>query len=254
VKVQVITLFPGILQGALSESILGAAQDKGLFSAELVQLRGFCRDKHRQADDQPYGGGGGMVLKPEPVFEAVAACRAKDPAARVIYLSPQGPALSQAKVLELAALPGLILLCGHYEGVDQRALDALVDEELSIGDYVLTGGELAAAVVIDAVARQVPGVLGNQASAQADSFADGLLDFPHYTRPASFEGREVPAVLLGGDHAAVARWRRQQSLLATARKRPDLLDGAELSLQDIRLLEELGIPWKSKAGRPAKPK
>jgi len=194
------------------------------------------------------------VLKPEPVFEALAACKAKDPAARVIYLSPQGPALSHAKVLELAALPGLILLCGHYEGVDQRALDALVDEELSIGDYVLTGGELAAAVLIDAVARQLPGVLGNQASAQADSFADGLLDFPHYTRPASFEGREVPAVLLGGDHAAVARWRRQQALLATHAKRPDLLQRAALGPEDIRLLEELGISCKSKAGRPAKPK
>jgi tRNA (guanine37-N1)-methyltransferase len=253
-KAQVITLFPGILQGALSESILGAAQERGLFSAELVQLRDFCHDKHHQADDQPYGGGGGMVFKPEPVFAAVAACKAKDPLARVIYLSPQGPPLNQAKVLELAALPGLILLCGHYEGVDQRALDAVVDEELSIGDYVLTGGELAAAVVIDAVARQVPGVLGNQASAQADSFADGLLDFPHYTRPASYAGREVPAVLLGGDHAEVARWRRQQALRATYLKRPDLLAETQLSVEDIRLLEELGFTWKSKAGRPAKPK
>jgi tRNA (guanine37-N1)-methyltransferase len=172
----------------------------------------------------------------------------------VIYLSPQGPTLTHAKVLQLASQPGLILLCGHYEGIDQRALDGWVDEELSIGDYVLTGGELAAAVVIDAVARQIPGVLGNEASAQADSFWDGILDFPHYTRPADLQGREVPAVLLSGDHAAVARWRRQQALKATCAKRPDLLDGAALSAEDLRLLDELGIRRTSKAEKPAKPK
>ncbi len=237
-KFRVITLFPEMIEAVLSASVIGRARERGVFSLEAVQLRDYCQDKHRQADDAPFGGGGGMVMKAEPVLKALRA--AKEGGLRAIYLSPQGRPLTHAKVMELAKLEGLVLLCGHYEGVDQRALDSGVDEELSIGDYVLTGGELAACVLIDAVARQLPGALGDESSASNDSFYGGLLDFPHYTRPASLPEGEVPAVLLSGDHQAVAKWRRQQALLATRNKRPDLLERAALSNEDMEFLKHSG--------------
>jgi tRNA (guanine37-N1)-methyltransferase len=190
-------------------------------------------------DDAPFGGGAGMVMKPEPIFAAVEALKAESPGASVVLLSPQGRVWNQALVREYGARPGLILLCGRYEGVDERVREALVDEEVSIGDYVLTGGEVAAMVVVETLAREVPGVVGQAASVEQDSFYAGLLDHPHYTRPADFRGREVPEVLLSGDHAAIVRWRRREALRQTLRKRPDLLERAELSAGDRRLLEEL---------------
>lgn len=224
-KVQVVTLFPGMLEAPLSASMTGLAREKGLLDLSLVDLRRYCADKHQTADDTPYGGGGGMVLKAEPVALALKACKEADPGAKVIYLSPQGRRLDHALVMELASRPGLILLCGRYEGVDQRVLDKFVDEEVSLGDFVLSGGELAAAALVEAVTRQLPGVLGNDKSAPADSFYDGLLDFPHYTKPAEWEGMKVPEVLLSGDHAKIAQWRKQEALKATRLKRPDLLNG-----------------------------
>lgn len=241
-RVQVITLFPGILEGALSESIVGLARQKGLLDLQLVDLRNFCLGKHRTADDAPYGGGGGMVLKPEPVVAAVEECKRRAPGSRVVYLSPQGRRFDHTRALGFAQEKDLILLCGHYEGVDQRALDLCVDEELSIGDYVLTGGELAACVVVDAVSRLLPGVLGHEDSAKNDSFYNGLLDFPHFTRPSLYAGREIPGVLISGDHKEIRRWRRLQSLKLTLEKRPDLLGSADLSSEDRLYLTKLG--WK----------
>jgi tRNA (guanine37-N1)-methyltransferase len=241
-KVQVITLFPGMLEAPLAASMVGIARERGALDLRLVQLRDFCMDKHHTADDTPYGGGGGMVLKAEPIGKAVMACKAADPDAKVIYLSPQGKRLDHAVAARLAASPGLILLCGRYEGADQRALDRWVDEEISLGDFVLSGGELPAACLVEAVARLLPGVLGNEGSAPADSFFDGLLDFPHYTKPAEVEGRKVPEVLLSGDHARIAAWRREEALKATFFKRPDLLEKVGLSARDRQVLEGLG--WK----------
>jgi tRNA (guanine37-N1)-methyltransferase len=237
----VLTLFPEVIEGALGSSITAQARKKGLLDWQAVQLRQYCPDKHQTIDDRPFGGGGGMVMKAQPVVDALRAAKQALPGARSIYLSPQGRRLDQAKVKELAGHNGLILLCGHYEGLDERAL-AEVDEELSLGDYVLSGGELAACVVVDAVARLLPGVLGNEDSAPNDSFEQGLLEHPHYTRPAQGELGEVPAVLQSGDHAAIARWRREQSLANTLKKRPDLLEKAALDKQDRQFLKDLG--WK----------
>jgi tRNA (guanine37-N1)-methyltransferase len=237
-KFSVITLFPRLVELPLAESMVAKAQAAGLVKIEIKDLRDFCEGKHRVADDAPFGGGGGMVLKAEPLIRAVQALKQADPAAKVIYLGPQGTKLDQAKVMDCASEKSFILICGHYEGVDQRALDAVVDEEISIGDYVLTGGELAACVLIDAVTRQLPGVLGDENSAKNDSFYNGLLDYPHYTRPASLPEGEVPAVLLGGDHEATARWRREQSLLATLKRRPDLLETAPLTDKDREFLKQ----------------
>jgi tRNA (guanine37-N1)-methyltransferase len=251
-KIQVITLFPDMLSGPLEASVLGKARQRGCFELDLIDLRKYCTDRHRTADDTPYGGGGGMVMKAEPVCMAVEDCRQKNPGARVVYLSPQGRPLDHAKVMTFSQLPGLVLLCGHYEGLDQRAIDACVDEELSIGDYVLTGGELAAAVLIDAVVRQLPNALGNESSAKTDSFCQGLLDFPHYTRPAAFKGQEVPEVLLSGDHGAVALWRRQQALKATFLKRPDLLKAVALDREDLLFLNALGYQERLPEAAPGK--
>ena len=237
----VLTLFPEIIEGALGSSITAQARKKGLLDWQTVQLRDYCPDKHQTIDDKPFGGGGGMVMKAKPLVDALVAAKEALPGAKTIYLSPQGTRLDQAKVKELAAQPGLILLCGHYEGLDERAMQA-VDEEISLGDYVLTGGELGACVLIDAVARLVPGVLGNESSAPNDSFEQGLLEHPHYTRPASSELGEVPAVLLNGNHAAIAKWRREQSLANTFKKRPDLLKTAVLDKDDKKFLKDLG--WK----------
>jgi tRNA (guanine37-N1)-methyltransferase len=238
----VLTLFPGILAGPLKESILKRAQEKGLLSVRLWNIRDFTGDKHRTADDSPYGGEAGMVLKPEPIFKAVEAVKAEYPGEEflTILLSPQGRLFRHEYAEQLAReRRRIILLCGHYEAVDERVKEALVDEELSIGDYVLTGGELAALVVIDAAARLSPGVLGDEESAYRDSFADGLLDHPHYTRPAEFRGMKVPEVLLSGNHAEIARWRRRESLKATLLKRPDLLETADLTDEDRKALAEV---------------
>jgi tRNA (guanine37-N1)-methyltransferase len=219
-RFDILTLFPAICEGALGESILRRARDRGLVGVHTHDLRAWCLGKHRQADDAPFGGGAGMVLKPEPLFAAIGELRA--PGCRVLLMSPQGRRFDQAAARRLAGESHLLLVCGHYEGVDQRVVDALVDEELSIGDYVLTNGALAAAVVVDAVARLLPGVLGDETSAIHESFADGLLEAPQYTRPAEFAGRSVPPVLLGGNHAEIARWRRGQAAERTRRNRPDL--------------------------------
>jgi tRNA (guanine37-N1)-methyltransferase len=239
---EVLTLFPGILAGPLNESILKRGQEKGLLSVRTWNIRDYSEDKHHKADDSPYGGEAGMVLKPEPVFRAVEAVKASVPGGEflTVLLSPQGRLFDHRQAERLSREKRrIILLCGHYEAIDERVKDALVDEELSIGDYVLTGGELAALVVIDAAARLVPGVLGDEESAYRDSFGDGLLDHPHYTRPAEYRGMRVPDVLLSGNHDAIMKWRRRESLRATLRKRPDLLEHAELSEKDRKVLEEL---------------
>ncbi len=220
-KMDVITIFPGMLSGFLGESMIKRAMQAGLVDLNPVDLRDFTHDTHRTTDDRPYGGGPGMVMKPEPIFEAVAAV--KTTAARVILMSPQGRPFSQALARELAQERHLVFICGHYEGVDERVREALVTDEISIGDYVLTNGVLPAAVVIDAVTRLIPGVLGHDQSAQDESFADGLLEYPQYTRPPVYDGRSVPDVLLSGDHGAVETWRRQQARERTRRWRPDLL-------------------------------
>lgn len=242
----VVTLFPESLPGLLNSSILGQAQKKGLFKWEAMDLRDHCPDKHATADDSPFGGGAGMVLKAKPVLDAVAAAKAALPKAKVLHLSPRGRRLTQAYARELAKEEELVLLCSHYEGLDERAL-AAVDEEVSIGDVVLSGGELAACVLIDAVVRLVPGVLGNDASIQEESFEQGLLEYPHYTRPAQATYGDVPEVLLSGNHAAIALWRRQQSLKTTYERRPDLLASAALDKKDIAFLRSLG--WQGKAGQ-----
>jgi tRNA (guanine37-N1)-methyltransferase len=238
----VLTLFPGMLAGPLNESILKRGREKGLLNIAVRNIRDYTEDKHKTADDSPYGGGAGMVLKPGPIFSAVEAIKAEHPDETflTILLSPQGRLFDQQRAEELSEEKRrIILLCGHYEAIDERVIDALVDEELSIGDYVLTGGELAALVVIDAAARLLPGVLGDEESAYRDSFGDGLLDHPHYTRPAEFLGRKVPDVLLAGNHAEIDRWRRREALKATLIKRPDLLDTADLTNEDRKILEEL---------------
>lgn len=223
-SVEVLTLFPRMVAAPLEESILGKARDKGLLRVQVTDVREFADGKHRVTDDVPYGGGAGMVMKPEPLVSAIEAARQRQPGARVILLSPQGVRFDQAKARELAASGSLILICGRYEGVDERVL-GWVDEELSLGDFVLTGGEIAALAVIEAAARLVPGVLGNELSAQDESFSaeGGLLEGPQYTRPPDFRGLKVPDVLLSGDHKRIAQWRREQAVARTRERRPDLL-------------------------------
>ena len=222
-SVEVLTLFPRMIAAPLEESILGKAREKGLLRVQVTDIREFADGKHRVTDDVPYGGGAGMVMKPEPLVAAIEAARQRGPGARVVLLSPQGPRFNQGKAQELAGHGALILVCGRYEGVDERVL-RWVDEELSLGDFVLTGGELAALAVIDAIARLVPGVLGNELSAQSESFSgEGLLEGPQYTRPPEFRGLRVPEVLLSGDHEKIARWRQEQAVARTRERRPDLL-------------------------------
>jgi tRNA (guanine37-N1)-methyltransferase len=244
---EVLTLFPGMLEGPLNESILKRGREKGLLNITVRNIRDYTEDKHKTADDSPYGGGAGMVLKPAPIFKAIEAVKAEHPGEPflTILLSPQGRLFDQQRAEGLSGeTRRMILLCGHYEAIDERVIDALVDEELSIGDYVLTGGELAALVVIDAAARLLPGVLGDEESAYRDSFGDGLLDHPHYTRPAEFLGRKVPDVLLSGNHADIDRWRRREALKATLNKRPDLLATADLTEEDRKILEQLKKEFK----------
>lgn len=219
-RFDILTLFPGICEGPLNESILKRARERGLIEVGLTDIREFCTDKHRQADDYPFGGGAGMVMKPEPVFSAIESVRR--PESRVIFLSPQGKRFEQSDARRLSKESHLILLCGHYEGLDHRVVEALVDEEISIGDYVLTNGAIAAVVVLDAIARLLPGVLGDVLSPVHESFSEGLLEAPQYTRPADFRGLKVPDILLSGNHAAIARWRQQMAIARTRQNRPDL--------------------------------
>ncbi len=238
-RIEVVTLFPPLVESALSAGVVGRAVKAGRIAIGLENPRSHAEDAHRTVDDRPFGGGPGMVLMAEPLARAVAAVRSRLPvAAPVIGLSVEGAPFRQATARRLAELPGFALVAGRYEGIDQRATDALIDEELSIGDYVLSGGELPALVVIDAVARLLPGVLGDEASAAEDSFGDGLLDWPHYTRPEVWDGRPVPPVLLGGNHAAIRRWRSMQALGRTWQRRPDLIAGRALTQDERTLLEE----------------
>ena len=233
----IITIFPELFTSPLSVSLLKKAQDRGVVSCVVHNLRDYAIGKHRSTDDTPYGGGRGMVMKPEPVVAALeGVCQPLSQPWRIL-LSPQGVLLTQAKVAELAARQTLVLVCGRYEGVDER-IRAFVDEEVSVGDYILSGGEIAALVVIDAVARLVPGVVGRKESIQEESFSDGLLEYPQYTRPEAFRGLRVPEVLLSGNHAEIARWRRKQALLRTRQRRPDLLARTTLSADDKRWLTE----------------
>jgi tRNA (guanine37-N1)-methyltransferase len=238
-RIDILTLFPGMFSGPLSESILKRAQEKELLSVHLHNIRDYTSDKHHTTDDTPYGGGGGMVMLVEPLVRAVEDVRGEDQSAPVILLTPQGRVFTQRVAYELAAHERLILICGRYEGVDERVRQLVVTDEISIGDYVLTGGELAAMVIVDAVARLIPGVLGARWGAEEDSHAMGLLEYPHYTRPPVFRGLAVPDVLLSGDHQAVARWRRREAIRRTWQRRPDLLLTADLSEEERWFLGEL---------------
>jgi len=238
VRFDVITLFPELFEIVTGHGVTGRAVKRGLVELALWNPRDHTQDRHRTVDDRPYGGGPGMVMMVPPLRDTLRAVRAAAPASRVVYLSPQGRPLDQAAVMEIAARPGVILLAGRYEGVDQRLIDSEVDEEWSIGDYVLSGGELAAMVVMDAVTRLLPGVLGHELSAEQDSFMAGLLDHPHYTRPEEIDGQRVPAVLLQGDHEAIRRWRLKQALGRTWLERPDLLQDLALTREQQVLLDE----------------
>ncbi len=233
------TILPGLFPPYLNESILQRAQTNGLLRVDVHDIRAYTTDKHHMTDDTPYGGGGGMVMKPEPVFAAVEAVLGEQPDCPIILMTPQGRRFTQSVAQELSELPRVALICGRYEGYDERIREHLVTDELSIGDFVLTGGELPALMVVDAVARLLPGVLGDPDGAADDSFASGLLEYPHYTRPADFRGWLVPEVLLSGNHAEINKWRRQQALLRTWRKRSDLLDEIELTKEDRKFLEKL---------------
>jgi len=238
-RFDVVTIFPEYFTSPLQCSILGRAVEAGQVVVHIHNLRDFATDRHRVVDDYPYGGGGGMVLKPEPLFAACQALSAEPPPPYVVLLSPQGRVFTQEIAAELAQRPRVLLLCGHYEGVDERVREALVDDEISVGDYVLTGGEPAAMVIIDAVTRLLPGVLGDEEAPAKDSFAQGLLEHPHYTRPAEWRGRKVPEVLLSGHHEQIRRWRRKESLRRTQQRRPDLLARATLTEEDHELLAEI---------------
>ena len=244
-RYHVLTLFPEAFAGPVEHSMLGRAARRGLLSVQVTDIRSYTRDAHGTADDYQFGGGHGMVLKPEPIFEATEEALAAYPmtergAVPVVLLSPQGRTLNQQLVLELAAAPGLVLICGHYAGVDERVRSHLATHDVSIGDYVLTGGELAAMVVIDAVSRFTPGVVGSAENVQEDSITSGLLQHPLYTRPAEFRGMDTPEILRSGNHAEIDRWRRQESLRRTLARRPDLLETADLTAADREYLAGLG--------------
>jgi tRNA (guanine37-N1)-methyltransferase len=277
-KFEIVTIFPDFFRGPLDYGIVRRAREAGLIEVALHDLRAFTRDRHRTVDDRPFGGGEGMVLKPEPLFECVESLKAGDRETRaaggaretVVLLSPQGQMFTQAVAQELAGLERVMLICGRYEGVDERVAEALADREISVGDYVLSGGELGAAVIIDTVTRLLPGALGNEASARQESFtaaqelrgvagkesdvpdstcgSGGLLDYPHYTRPAEFRGMAVPEVLMGGNHEQIRKWRRRKALEKTLRNRPDLLKGEALSVADKKVLAELAAE-QEKTGR-----
>lgn len=242
-KIDILTLFPEMFAGPFSSSILKRAQESGLIKINLVNIRDFSTNKHHTVDDTPYGGGAGMVMAPEAIFGAVGdvAKKSEGAPARVVLMCPQGRPFSQAIARDLARERNLVLICGHYEGVDERVRESLVTDEISIGDYVLTGGELPAMVVVDAVTRLIPGVLGESASVEEESFNAGLLEYPQYTRPREYRGQAVPEVLLSGHHEEIRKWRRKQSLLRTLERRPELLDKVELTGEDKEILKKIII-------------
>ena len=242
VKIDIVTIFPKMVDGSLAEGVVGRAIAAGLLDVQVHDLRDFTTDRHRVVDDMPFGGGPGMVLKPEPLFAAVEHIRSERGAPdAVILTSPDGERFSHASASRLSALGHFVVLCGRYEGVDERVRSGLATEALSIGDYVLSGGELPALVIVDAVARLVPGVVGDETSVARDTFVRGLLDYPQYTRPAEFRGMHVPPVLLSGHHGEIERWRRREALTRTLEQRPDLLDSAPLDPADAALLKELRL-------------
>lgn len=238
-RFDILTLFPGLFEYVFSESIIGRAWKKGLLEINAVNIRDYSKNRHGKTDDYPYGGGSGMIMTPQPIYDAyraVAENLGYKP--RVIYMSPQGQVFNHQKALELSRLEGLMILCGHYEGIDERVLEEIVDEEISIGDFVLTGGEIPAMVLIDTVSRLVPGVLSSEEAYSEESHFNGLLEYPQYTRPYEFLGRKVPDILLSGNHKEVAEWRKAMSLLNTARKRPDLFERYNVTKKDRELMEK----------------
>lgn len=241
IRFEVLSIFPEMLNSPLQFSLLKKAQEKGLIEIGLHNIRDWAEDKHRMTDDAPYGGGCGMVMKIEPIEKAVEAVRRADVKSLVVLMTPQGETFDQKIAMELAGEQQLIMICGRYEGVDERIREHLVDREISIGDYILTGGELSTLVVIDAVARLIPGVLGNDESALSESFSHGLLEYPQYTRPAEYKGLRVPDVLVSGNHAQIERWQRFEALKRTWQRRPDLLDKTDLSEEDKKNLEKIKL-------------
>ena len=235
----VLTLFPEMIQQTLSHSIMGRAQKEGHISVEAINIRDYTLNKQKHVDDYPYGGGSGMVMQAQPIYDAYQSIAEKAKGARVVYMTPQGRPFTQRIAEELSKEENLVFLCGHYEGIDERIIEEIVTDEISLGDFVLTGGELAAITIIDAVSRLVPGVLGKEDSFADESFSDGLLEYPQYTRPPVFHGKEVPEILLSGHHANIAKWRREQSLIRTVKKRPDLLEAAELTAKERQFVERL---------------
>ena len=235
----VLTLFPEMIQQTLSHSIMGRAQKEGHISVEAINIRDYTLNKQKHVDDYPYGGGAGMVMQAQPIYDAYQSIAEKAQGARVVYMTPQGRPFTQRIAEELSQEENLVFLCGHYEGIDERIIEEIVTDEISLGDFVLTGGELAAITIIDAVSRLVPGVLGKEDSFANESFSDGLLEYPQYTRPPVFHGKEVPEILLSGHHANIAKWRREQSLIRTVKKRPDLLETAELTAKERQCVERL---------------
>ena len=246
-KYHILTLFPEMVMDGLNTSIIGRAVEKGLISIEAINIRDYSKDKHNHVDDAPYGGGAGMVMQPGPVCDSYEdLCRKIGKRPRVLYMTPQGQTFNQSIAEELAKEEDLVFLCGHYEGIDERALELIVTDYLSVGDYVLTGGELPAMVMIDCISRLVPGVLNNDVSAEIESFHDNLLEYPQYTRPEVYEGKKVPEVLLSGHHKNIETWRRQQSIKRTLERRPDLLADANLSKKEKQYLAELLAEQESK--------
>jgi tRNA (guanine37-N1)-methyltransferase len=239
IRFDILSVFPEMFESPLNHSILKRAQEKGMAEIHLHNIRDYAFDKHRMTDDAPYGGGGGMVMKVEPIDNALASIVPSRDDTLVVLLTPQGETFNQKIAEEMSRYFRIVLVCGHYEGVDERVRSHLVDREISIGDFILTGGELSAMVIIDAVARLIPGVLGNSDSASYDSFSAGLLEYPHYTRPGSYRGWQVPEVLLSGNHREIESWRRKESLIRTYLRRPDLLGKIELSDEDIKTLEDI---------------
>lgn len=237
----VLTLFPEMITDTLSHSITGRAIKDGKINVEAVNIRDFSKNKQKHVDDYPYGGGAGMVMQPQPVYDAYKSIEQKaGENTRVVYMTPQGKTFNQKMAEDFSKEENIIFLCGHYEGIDERVIEEIVTDEVSIGDFVLTGGELASIMMIDAISRLVPGVLGKEESFQDESFSDNLLEYPQYTRPAEFMGKKVPDVLLSGHHGNIAKWRREQSIMRTIEKRPDLIKNAELSKKDIQFIEKIG--------------
>lgn len=239
-RIDILTLFPEMCEGVLGESIIGRARGKGLVEINCTNIRDFTTDKHNRVDDAPYGGGMGMVMQTQPIFDCYQSlCEKLGKKPKLIYMSPQGKVLNQVKVKELAKEENIAILCGHYEGIDERVIEEIVDEEISIGDYVLTGGELPALILADSISRMIPGVLANEEAFSEESHFSSLLEYPQYTRPPEWNGKKVPDVLLSGHHGNIEKWRRQQSLKRTYERRPDMLENAQLDKNDKKFLESL---------------